>query len=66
MEVASWADIVADLKTEVATSREQIRLGVDIGGVIVAKYGLEWQCACHARGVSPCGTCVVCVGLLQG
>ena len=59
MEVASWAGIVADLKTEVANSREQIRLGVDIGGVIVAKYGLEWQCACHARGVSPCGTCVL-------
>ena len=52
MEVASWADIVADLKTEVATSREQIRLGVDIGGVIVAKYGLEWQCACRARGLT--------------
>ena len=69
MEVASWAGIVADLKTEVATSREQIRLGVDIGGVIVAKYGLEWQCACRVRA-SQCGICVawlaVCVGLLQG
>ena len=52
VEVASWADIVADLKTEVANSREQIRLGVDIGGVIVAKYGLEWQCACRAQNLT--------------
>ena len=69
VEVASWADIVADLKTEVTNSCEQIRLGVDIGGVIVAKYGLEWQCACRVRA-SQCGICVawlaVCVGLLQG